>query len=247
MKRWCVLILGCLLLAGAGCSAGVPDGPSRPRTRDPVHEQWEVSTPYQRLTAASGETVSLEGWTAQVTARFSAPVEAMQVEPRVAGGTWQVDGAPVQQGNDGVLIRLRADLAGNTPATLTIAGPAPATLTLKPRTPAITAGEAESLTALGREIWGLAAAGDEQGLRAQIAPEGHLSAPGGEFHAQGGGAGLPAILAWAQSRQTPTPVVTVEPRKSYSSLDLILIDTGKGRLAVYVTIPSRRIAKLYGL
>ncbi|HWI62850.1 MAG TPA: hypothetical protein VNT75_13475, partial [Symbiobacteriaceae bacterium] len=245
--RWIVLTLGCLLLAGAGCSAGVPDHSSRPLAREPVQVSWEVTTAYQRLPAQPGETVSIDGWSAVVTARFSAPVPAAELRPRVEGGTWHVSDIPVQVGENAVAFRLRADLAGNAPANFRLDGPVQANLTLKPRTPPVTPDEEEALTALGLRIWGMAAAGDEPALRALIAPEPHLSAPGGEFQADGFGAGLPAVLGWAKARAGVTPRVTVEPRMGYSSLDLVVLDTGRGKLALYVTIPGRRVAKMFGI
>ena len=245
MKRCVALLLGAVLLAGAGCSAGAPGGEVG---SGPGQVTWEVATGSAALAAAPGEKVGIEGWEALVTAHFSAPVKAERVRLTVEGGFWQAGSQPVQTDGARVTFRLWSELAGNDPVVLRLEAPVAATLTLQPRTPALTADEEEALAELGRRIWALAAAGDAASLRGLMAPAAHLTAPGGEFQAEGVGTGLEAVAAWAAKRaQGPEPRISIEPRRSYASMDLISIDTGRERLAAYVTIPGRRIAKMFGL
>lgn len=247
MMRWIALLLGFALVACAGCSAGVPDHQAHPEAAPvPIQVSWEISTALQTLSATSGGQVSIDGWSALVTARFSAPVDAEQIAVKVDSQLWHTGAQPVQTDPARVTVRLWSELAGNNPVTLTLAGPAEAVLTILPRTPPLLPGEAEELEELGRRIWAMAVTDDEAGLQALMAPPAHLTVPGGEFSA-GGSAGLTAVLKWAKSKAGAPPQVRVEHRLSYSSMDVIMIDTGRGRLAAYVTIPGRRLVKLFGI
>ncbi|HYF94178.1 MAG TPA: hypothetical protein VD969_18325 [Symbiobacteriaceae bacterium] len=247
MRRWIALVLGCLALVAAGCSAGARTRQTRPEVPAPALVVWEVATGVQTLLAEPGAKVVIDGWSTLVTVRFSRPVDAGAVSLQIEGDLWHADPRPIQTEPHRVTFRLWSELAGNYPLTLTLTGPTVATLRIEPRTPPVNPDEEAALLDLGRQIWETAVTGDAGGLEALIAPAAHLSAPGGEFYADGAGSGLQAVLAWARTRSGSVPVIEVSRRLSYSSMDLISMQTSRGRLDAYVTIPGRRIVKLFGV
>jgi hypothetical protein len=107
--------------------------------------------------------------------------------------------------------------------------------------------EQAELEALALQFWAMAVQGDLAGLQAQVAPEKDLAAPGGEFIGEGYGTGLKAVVQWAGERKGATPTVSVQGRKSYSIYDLMVVDTGNGHFAVYVTITSRKLVKIFAV
>lgn len=138
-------------------------------------------------------------------------------------------------------------VAGPAPVPPVPVPPVPPQAVQPAPTPSMTEQERQELEALALRLWAMAVHGDLSGLSSEIAPEQDLAAPGGEFIGEGYGTGLPAVIQWAGERAGSKPVVSVKGRKSYSIYDLMVVDTGSGHFAVYVTIKTRKLVKIFAV
>lgn len=205
-----------------------------------------------------GRPVNLKAPDTAVRLVFSAPVapESLQVEGSHPALTVTPD--PGRSAPTMVALRVSAaiSMAGElriTALTDPAGRPVPDLPLLipvmAPTTPPMTDAYRAELVQEGLRLWALASAGNVEGLKALIAPEEQLSSPGGEFLADDAGVGLEAVVKWAQARQTATPTVVVQGRRGHAMYDVIIVDTGSdsGHFVAFVTIPERKVAKLFGL
>lgn len=238
MKSWMVAAV-LVMLSACGCAAPA-SGPA---------VSFLVSSSGATVSARPGATVAVPGWSPEVTVHFARPVVPAEIQVSVTGDRWQVQREPDRSDSHSFGFRLRCDLAGCPPVVVTVTAPdlAPSALTLSAATPPLTEQDRADLSALARQIWAMAGRADEAGLLAMLAPESQLTMPGGEFMAEGEAPGLVGVLGWAVERsRAAIRSVTVQERRPYAYMDAVILHTARGDFAIYVTIPDRKLVKIFG-
>lgn len=238
-----------------GAEAPVVTQPAAPLPR-PVLTGVEWSSGPSAGTAEPGRPITLAGGSARLSLLFAGPIDpssavvenetrALRVDPDLASSTATrlvLNATASVIGSGTIRVTGLNDAGGHPVPGL------PLSIPVTFATPPLTEAERAELARVGLDLWRLAAVGDTAALQGRIAPEEQLSSPGGEFLAPDLGPGLPNVIQWAGQRASASaPQVAVQSRKSYAVYDVIIVDTGSGHFVAFVTIPERKIAKLFGL